>query len=265
MLKYIKIKIRNSIIYSSYFKLWIIFNEFFLKNSKLFKNHKSVLPFYLISKCLILSKNYNFLYFRIPKAANSSVILNLHAAIKGGGINIKSKEEMNDLKKLYLNNQPKIHLFEYSKIINDYWKFSVVRNPYNRLLSAYLDKIIGCRPQKMWVTSFLKCHFYEFISLEKFIYYLECGGIKDDIHWALQTEIIFIPIDKIDFIGRVENLKQDMQFITKKIFGKNLDMQNFRLNKTDSVLKIDGLLTNDLKKRIYKIYEKDFKLLGYLK
>ena len=264
MNKFTSMNIKNNNIYLLFLKIKIVINQFFLKNSKFFKNHKSVLPLYLISRCCILSKKYNFLYFRIPKAANSSVISTLGVMINKT-VNIKTQEEIGVLKRSYIK-EGKIHLCEYDKIIKNYWKFSIVRNPYNRLLSAYFDKIMRCRPQKIWVTSFLQYRFSDFVSLDNFIDYLEYGGgIKNDIHWAPQTEIIYIPIDKIDFIGRVENLEQDMQFITRKIFGVKLALRNSPLYKTNSISKYNGLLTNDVKKRIYKIYEKDFQLLGYPK
>jgi hypothetical protein len=256
--------IKNNNIYLLFLKLRIVINQFFLKNSKFFKNHKSVLPLYLMRNCSILSKKYNFLYFRIPKAANSTVISTL-VVWMNKTVNIKNPKQIEVLKRS-LVKEGKIHLCEYDEIIKNYYKFSIVRNPYNRLLSAYFNKIMTCRPQKIWVTTFLQYRFYDFVSLDNFIDYLEFGGgIKNDIHWAPQTEIISIPIDKIDFIGRVENLQQDMQFITEKIFGVKLALRNSPLYKTNSISKYNELLTNNLKKRIYKIYEKDFQLLGYPK
>jgi hypothetical protein len=262
--KFIKcVSLRFNNIYYLYIKFRIFFWSNFFKKKIFFKNFKIDLPLYLVNKCCAISESHEYIYFRIPKAANSNIILTLHAATKTNFIYMKSLGTDN-LKKSY--TRPAEVSANKLKEINNYFKFSVVRNPYTRVLSAYLDKIVRNRQQKVNVTSFLKCRFSDFISLEKFIYYLECGGVKDDVHWALQSEIIFIPIKYIDFIGRVENLEEDMAFITKKIFGKEFPLQNFQNHhRTNSKSKIDRLLTDHLREKIYKIYENDFKLFKYSK
>jgi hypothetical protein len=236
-----------------------------------YRKLKTALPFLVINNRCAISKNHKFIYFRIPKAANSSVITTLHFASNGKSIesNLESIKKLNHKKVNQLKNSyirpTDIPLNKLNTIIKDYFKFSVVRNPYHRLLSVYLDKINKSNFLKKNVTSFLQCDFSDFVSLENFISYLEYGGVNDNAHWARQTEIIFIPIEELDFIGRVENLKEDMRFITKKIFGTEFNLYSFRPHRTDAISKQNKLMTDNLKERIYKIYEKDFQLLRYSK
>ena len=247
-----------------YFKILIIFRKIYLNHKivLLYKEFKFALPISIVDSRCAISRKYKFIYFRIPKAANSTIISSLHFAENRGSE--ETKINVDKLKGLY-TRPTEIPLNEFKKIIKNYWKFSVVRNPYHRLLSVYLDKINRSNYLKKNVTSFLQCDFSDFVSLENFIFYLECGGVKDNAHWAPQTEIIFIPIEELDFIGRVENLREDMRFITTKIFGTEFNLHSFRPHRTDAISKQNKLLTDNLKERIYKIYENDFKFLGYPK
>jgi hypothetical protein len=76
----------------------------------------------------------------------------------------------------------------------------------------------------------------------------------------------FVPLRKIDFVGRVENLQQDMRFTIEKFLVQSLLQKHFILIEQFQCQK-KKLLTDDLKKiyEIYKIYEIDFKLQGYPK
>jgi len=70
---------------------------------------------------------------RIPKAANSSVIVNL--AYRKFGREIPSKEA----KKLFLTPS-QLRSSEVERV-SGLFRFAFVRNPYTRVLSAFLDKI----------------------------------------------------------------------------------------------------------------------------
>ena len=54
-----------------------------------------------------------------------------------------------------------------------------------------------------------------------------------------------------------------MRFITKKIFGAEFNLHNFRPHRTNAISKQNQLLTDNLRERIYKIYENNFKFFRY--
>jgi len=73
---------------------------------------------------------------RIPKAANSTVVVNI-AELKFGR-QIPSPQA----KKIF--TRPSQIGEEQMKGFYKLFKFTIVRNPYTRTLSAYLDKVVRC-------------------------------------------------------------------------------------------------------------------------
>ncbi len=212
------------------------------------------------SRCII-SHSHKFLYFRIPKAANSTITSTLYRLQHGhtsppDGKKIKSSFQHPD----------KLSRAEAATVKESYFKFSVVRNPYDRLLSAYLDKIKGnSLRQKRKVTNALKLPEDSEVEFDLFLDYLEQhSGTLDDAHWAIQTDMIFMPLSELDFLGRMENLSTDLAKIVSTIFGiEDFEIERQTQRVTNARARRHELLNSNQIKRITEIYRKDFELLGY--
>lgn len=112
------------------------------------------------------------------------------------------------------------------------FKFTIVRNPYDRFLSMFKD---FTRDESL----------DEYVKENKFI---------TDIRFKPQDYYLDIPID---YIGRFEELDKSWEYICEK-----LDIQPFKLphlRQSNNGLK----LNNDLKEIIYKYYFRDFEFLKY--
>ena len=135
---------------------------------------------------------------RIPKSANSSVVANL--AYQKYGERMLDREAKkrfmtpSQLSKAQLEQLPSL------------FKFAIVRNPYTRVLSAFLDKIERGAQKRNKPVSFLE-----------FLEYLEGGGLYSNAHWAPQTSLMLLPFDGFDFFGKTENLEQDLTFVLGKL------------------------------------------------
>ena len=92
--------------------------------------------------------------------------------------------------------------------VGDYFRFTFCRNPYDRVVSNY-TMVTKWVKQKRVLSEFIsdpeKLTFKEFC---KFI----C--IKDNHHW--QTQLSYVEGHKLDFVGRVENFKEDFNIVCDK-------------------------------------------------
>lgn len=149
------------------------------------------------------------------------------------------------------------------KNLDSYFKFTIVRNPYRRILSAYLDKIEKTSGSKrMIVTKLLNKQQNDEITFSEFLDFLENGGLRQNGHWAPQTDFLVFPIDQYDYIGKLENLQKDLTQIMAIIYSKDCPIISVNAHKTDSKNKIKELTPSD-KLRIYNLYMDDFKNFNY--
>jgi len=125
-----------------------------------------------------------FFFNRLPKSANTSVVTIL--ANISGIRTLRGQEA----KRAFM--RPSELNFRQVAEVDDFFKFTVVRNPYARVLSAYLDKI--AYPQKVKIKGHLDdrdmvARFSEFCK------YLADGGLYKNVHWVPQTSLMLLPID----------------------------------------------------------------------
>ena len=99
----------------------------------------------------------------------------------------------------------------YESEYDNYFKFTIVRNPWDRLLSFYYNKLHGKDVYGGNYSSFSECN-----TFEDFIYALKPRNLKKcNGHFKLQTEMF--PLDSIDFIGKFENFSDDFGIICGEI------------------------------------------------
>ena len=150
--------------------------------------------------------------------------------------------------------------------MESYFKFTIVRNPHSRVLSVYLDKIAREKKQIAKVLRRLNLPCGTKLSLDQFVRYLELdGALYDDPHWARQTDMTPVPNAYLDFIGRLETLETDTPIILNRIFGRANFRELANEHATNADFLIEEMLTDDLRHRIYMLYEEDFERFGYSK
>ena len=183
-------------------------------------------------KQLIYSfEKYKAVYFRVPKAASTSLLITFR--------------QIDNVKKLPT---------AYDK---SFFKFTFVRNPFDRLASCFRHVIQKGALQNIQDDPNL----YREMSFEQFVdVIVDIDVDKMDIHF--RPQYTFIP-EKPDFVGRFESLEQDYLEVCKRI-GIKSPPQLLHKNKTDKTIFKDYYTKESLEK-VYKIYKKDFELFGYRK
>ena len=138
------------------------------------------------------------------------------------------------------------------------FKFSFVRNPINRIVSTYRDKIqmpeyIDFLQKTISPLFKLSMPFNEFIDLACSI-----PDEQSDQHMIPQHCLIYHENKlMLDFVGRVENIKKDFNIICQKF---NLKVSLPILNSTNPTKNYLTYYNNSLLKKVEKKYIKDFEL-----
>jgi hypothetical protein len=209
-----------------------------------------------VSKRICYSGRHGFCYFRVPKAANSTVVLTLahHAGVALPEEDPTDPERRVRAAKQAFKQTPGIDEVQRS------FRFTVVRNPYSRVLSAYRDKAARKNFAKRY--GFQHRFFFRrpFTFLD-FLKRLDDGVLRENLHWAPQVEIIPYDLDKLDRLGRVESIDDDLAFVIETVFHCPMKMlvREHRRTGADSV--INKFLGSQEKAIIQRLYAGDFERL----
>lgn len=182
---------------------------------------------------------------RIPKAANSTVVTNLARLSHGQHVRSYAAKRM-------YRTPATLSTDEVARF-DDLFKFVVVRNPFSRTLSAYLEKIERRAEQKGRQTSF-----------REFLEQARDGALYSNAHWAPQSDLLLIPVEKFDYIGKVESLEHDLAVIKHRIRpDQPLPVTSARGHATGASSKLARYYEPDLIDMVRQLYQRDFELFGY--
>lgn len=185
-------------------------------------------------------------YNRVPKAANSSVVVNL--AQQKLGHEIESKPA----KRIF--RRPSSLSREEMAGFDSLYRFTFVRNPYVRVLSAYLDKIERKAAHGGRAVSFLE-----------FLRRLERGELYRNAHWAPQASLLLLPVTEYDFIGRVESLERDLAAVLEILQGRPGDRtpRSALGNWTGAGGRLAQYYDDASLALVRRLYARDFEVFGY--
>ena len=150
----------------------------------------------------------------------------------------------------------------------DFFTFCFVRNPYDRLLSCYLDKICHSTNFKKKVLQSMgvgEANIDHPVSFEEFVTVVENQKpIEMDYHWRPQTYLTCQNTIDYDFTGRLETFADDFQAIGKKLSPKfdEYYVPEFR-HQTDAHNLLEKYYNDKLYARVFDIYKIDFETFSY--
>ncbi len=226
------------------------------ESSPFYCNHTTDLDKQIIENSIAISQKYQYIYTRIYKSANSTVVSSLYYAETG--IEISNTEKLKKIKKNYFTKPSQLTLAEVNQL-NEYFKFTFIRNPTKRFLSCYLDKISRRNSsQRKLVESALQSQPDSEITIDQFIHYLESGGLRTNGHWAPQTDFLTMPIKNYNFIGKTENIDSELRIILRKLFGQStvITVNNHSTREQAKHINLD----NAIKNRLKSLYKSDYDL-----
>jgi hypothetical protein len=134
-----------------------------------------------------------------------------------------------------------------SKFYKKYYKFAFVRNPYDRFVSSWKDKVVERN-----YFNFPNIELEKMKDLNHFIGWVENQNIeKCDEH--IRSQHSLIDVEQLDFLGRFESFNEDFKKVAQEL---NVELK--QVPHLNSTKKKEVTLTSEQKYRIKKIYEKDF-------
>ncbi|MEB3361304.1 MAG: sulfotransferase family protein [Synechococcaceae cyanobacterium] len=199
-----------------------------------------------------------FFYSRVPKAANTSITQTLfeHTAFRPKSTR-REHPKYQFLRPLFLSRQ------EVGRLEHEAFKFTFVRDPYSRVLSAYLDKVGRQRHQGRRFLLWAQRHNQPETFLG-FCRYLEAGGLFLDMHWAPQVAILCLPLERFDFIGRVEHLNRDLAVVLERLFRvQAAGPAPHAGTHTRASQQVDDAYGPEERAIVNRLYASDFERLGY--
>ena len=221
------------------------------KTAKYTKDKISVVEFYLKTKKLYditLSHDKKYVWFRVPKVGSRTILqlLNKNNAI-GEGFPLYEKKDSG-------------YNREYDRNWDSYFKFTFVRNPFDRLVSAYYDKVVN-KHDIPFYDKFRNLSFKEFVlklrevDLEKTN---DVGMMCTDKHIVPQVSII--PTGCECFVAKFENLQEDFNTICDKIGIPHQKLPHKNKTKHKHYTEY---YDDETKQIVAEIYAKDIEQFGY--
>lgn len=210
-----------------------------------------------------ISHRHKCIFVHIPKTGGSSIEKYLDIRIRTKNLYRHSGHVKLQYNGMWypLHHLPATHIKKiYPALFKKYYKFSFVRNPYQRILSLYLwlndekwqhlqnnvsdGNILSITKHfERWLDSFLKKNNYMKLTQTQFLY--------------SKNKLI------VDDVYKFENINSELERLKVKLndnFNSN-EIHNATVKSFDR----NKLLTDAVKEKIYNFYKEDFDNFGYEK
>lgn len=136
----------------------------------------------------------------------------------------------------------------------DYFSFSFVRNPIEKVISTWQ---MFCKSAIPFRTTQIETIFKKPVNKITLQYFIRKLTLINNHHWNLYVDYLPIKSRCLDFIGKLEHLSSDWDFLMHRL-GLNIILPHE--NKS---CKAPVSLTNSDISRLEEIYAEDFKIFKY--
>lgn len=221
------------------------------------------LPVGMVAPRAVISLEKGYTFFRVPKSGNSSVMATLFRVEMSRPFS--SGGEFSDFKRNYFPRLLDLRLEQLEAAFEGNFVFSFVRHPVTRFASAYLEKVCNDGSERAKVVKALQldCGADAVVTPDMFCSYLETGGLNRDAHWAEQSNLIPVRSESLNFIGKVERMRDDLAIVLKHIDSGVESIQEYRPHATNAEARMFEILGADVIRRVERLYLKDMDRFSY--
>lgn len=241
------------------------------RSKQIFLGNKTSSDFEIGSHISLKNK---YVYVQVSKAASSSVKWALQSLEFYG-----SPWKVVDVNNRFMS--PHICPYQLSWELQDevflssgYKRATFVRNPYSRLLSCYLHRVVAMpeKPTNQVIKQLTGGRGGSDVSFDEFIELIcPLTALESESHWRCQSEDLAIGSIDYDFIGKVEAIKVDLPKLVELLYGAEGLARHIKSIKVDASPMKTGantLLQEYYKDtatmaRVQKRFASDFELFGY--
>lgn len=235
---------------------------------------------------MFYSEKKEIIYCSIPKAActNWKRLLQVFDGRMKGLFQVKDKDQLHNMKYSMLRN---LNETELAWRRNSYYAFVFVRHPFERLFSAYRNKLkqpphpgfqkrYGSVILRMFRVNLSKDKYDagRGVTFREFLMYLisvhqKKGHKAFDEHWQIMTKLCSPCTMKYDFIGKMDTLLEDAEEVLKQTglyekykFPYNAT-DNYKQSANSVMMRFYSEIPKSFLRTLYNIYRDDFISFGF--
>jgi hypothetical protein len=222
-----------------------------------------------------VSMAHRYLYCEVPKAGCTSLKALIHAVEGLPRIQPLQGSLRETRRDMFIHDRGQFRMpslldfddaqQEHILTSPQFLRFTVVRNPYTRLESAWKDKVRTCAPSYEYLYRRIKGDLprghdaASIISLQEFVDSIDPGNLLNcDHHWRLQTVNALYPALNFTHIGRLETMQETLERFLAHV-GR-LDLAQVQsMNRSES----SSCFTEAIADRAWALYQADFTAFEY--
>lgn len=160
------------------------------------------------------------------------------------------------------SGHPYLYQFYFANKHNteNFYKFCVVRNPYDRLVSTYFHfttNEINPKIKKIWKTFKIESFDQLVLKMEDTSFF---NQLKNIIHFVPQNELIYHEKIKMDKIFKFEDFNNIEDELNRHLLTKKINIKKLNTSKRKSYHEYYNKKTKSI---VEKVYKKDFLCFGY--
>ncbi len=165
-------------------------------------------------------------------------------------------------------------------LIENFTKYVFVRHPFERLLSAFRNKLEEPSERSKYFQTRIgrdivrryrsnatnrSLELGDDVTFEEFALYLIDHYVPAlNEHWKPVSELCYPCLIRYDFIGKYETLQSDAEFLLNAVNESRIKFPKVRIsNTTSQIIKYYNSLPSRIIARLYNIFVLDFKLFSY--
>ena len=202
---------------------------------------------------IVCDKN-KFVFIHIPKNSGTAMTKELQKTYKNTKLLMQCERDGKNIgiDKMHLYYDV-IYEFIPKNVLDNYLKFCIIRNPYNKIYSAW--NFIKERHGYSNVNDFIK-----YKLNEEFIYGKQIIPGNARVHYRPQFTFVYDNKNNkfADFIIRYENLNEDISKMNEN-YGLNIKLYDNGNTKQSYI----NFLNKESILKINSLYKKDFELFNY--
>jgi hypothetical protein len=188
---------------------------------------------------LTISHEKNFVWFRVAKVGTRTILH--HFRTNGVVLDAEHPYFVHYSPKLYAN----------------YLKFAFTRNPWERLVSCWVDKVANANDRTVFNFSDTELgRMKQFGSFVEYVATLDITNCNNHI----RSQCALIDLNNVDYIGRMETFAADFSRICHNL---KIPWQTIIPINVTSRKFYREYYTDKLRDKVFEIYRKDIQVFGY--
>jgi hypothetical protein len=239
------------------------------------KAMQALMPPRQINEAILISLRNNFVFTRVSKVANSSLKHLVYSMEKPAWSRPIRDNLIHDslygpvIRPDMLGlASPILHEALFS---DSFYRFTFVRNPYAKVLSAYLDRYMAkdSSLRRLVNTSAVRNGWMssadEDVSFSMFLRAIaETNPRHMEVHISPQYVQTMIDLVTYSYVGAFETLAEDTRHVAKRLWGKDDAALGFKSpSRTDATSRLLEIYTDADIALVNRVYERDFETFGY--